>query len=75
MDGRSFQTVTSENGRPSWIGYVGLQLLLGPKEAKPRVNEKVPRSDGCSALRSASQCGRFEAQSRMARESWARSPE
>jgi hypothetical protein len=31
MGGRSFQTVTVTNGQPSWIAYVGFQLLLGPK--------------------------------------------
>jgi len=30
MGGRSFQTVTAANGQPSWIAYVGLQVLLGP---------------------------------------------
>ena len=30
MGGRSFQTVTTTNGQPSWIAYVGLQVLLGP---------------------------------------------
>jgi hypothetical protein len=24
--------VTRENSEPSWIAYVGLQVLLGPKE-------------------------------------------
>jgi hypothetical protein len=32
MYGRSFQTVKSDNGQPSWIAYVGIQWLLGPKE-------------------------------------------
>jgi hypothetical protein len=31
MGGRSFQTITVINGQPSWIAYVGFQLLLGPK--------------------------------------------
>jgi len=31
MGGRSFQKVTTENSQPSWIAYVGLQVLLGPK--------------------------------------------
>ncbi len=31
MAGRSFQAVTVTNGQPSWIAYVGFQLLLGPK--------------------------------------------
>ena len=31
MGGRSFQTVTKDNSQPSWIAYVGVQVLLGPK--------------------------------------------
>jgi hypothetical protein len=31
MGGRSFQKIASTNSQPSWIAYVGLQLLLGPK--------------------------------------------
>ena len=31
MGGRSFQTVSADNSQPSWIAYVGLQVLLGPK--------------------------------------------
>ena len=31
MAGRSFQKVTFENSQPSWIAYLGLQVLLGPK--------------------------------------------
>jgi hypothetical protein len=31
MGGRSFQTVSVANTQPSWIAYVGLQVLLGPK--------------------------------------------
>jgi hypothetical protein len=31
MAGRSFQTTTADNGQPSWIAYVGVQVLLGPK--------------------------------------------
>jgi len=32
MGGRSWQKVTTDNSQPSWIAYVGLQVLLGPKE-------------------------------------------
>jgi hypothetical protein len=32
MGGRSFQTISVTNGQPSWIAYVGIQVLLGPKE-------------------------------------------
>jgi hypothetical protein len=31
MGGRSFQTVSVNNSQPSWIAYVGFQVLLGPK--------------------------------------------
>jgi len=31
MWGRSFQTVSVTNSQPSWIAYVGMQVLLGPK--------------------------------------------
>jgi len=31
MGGRSFQTVSVSNSQPSWIAYVGVQVLLGPK--------------------------------------------
>jgi len=31
MWGRSYQSVTADNSQPSWIAYVGLQVLLGPK--------------------------------------------
>jgi hypothetical protein len=31
--GRSFQAVSMDNSQPSWIAYVGVQVLLGPKES------------------------------------------
>lgn len=31
MAGRSFQTISASNSQPSWIAYVGVQVLLGPK--------------------------------------------
>jgi hypothetical protein len=31
MAGRSFQTVSVNNSQPSWIAYVGFQVLLGPR--------------------------------------------
>jgi len=34
MAGRSFQKASAANGQPSWIAYVGVQVLLGPKDAK-----------------------------------------
>ncbi len=33
MGGRSFQKTSAGSGQPSWIAYVGLQVLLGPKDA------------------------------------------
>ena len=44
MGGRSFQTVSPANGQPSWIAYVGLQVLLGPREpiAPGQVEQKLP---------------------------------
>ena len=30
MGGRSIRTLTRTNGQPSWIAYIGVQLLLGP---------------------------------------------
>jgi hypothetical protein len=32
MGGRSFQSISPSNSQLSWIAYVGLQVLLGPKE-------------------------------------------
>jgi hypothetical protein len=32
MGGRSFQKVTDDNSQPSWIAYVGVQVLLGPQD-------------------------------------------
>jgi len=32
MGGRAIQDVTRTNGEPSWIAYLGIQLLLGPKK-------------------------------------------
>ncbi|QMV18787.1 hypothetical protein GOB94_08905 [Granulicella sp. 5B5] len=35
MGGRSFQTITTQNSQPSWVAYVGLQMLLGPHDHQP----------------------------------------
>ncbi|WP_263354995.1 hypothetical protein [Acidicapsa acidisoli] len=32
MAGRSFQKIAPANAQPNWIGYAGLQLLLGPRQ-------------------------------------------
>jgi hypothetical protein len=46
MGGRSFQAITPTNGQPSWIAYVGLQILLGPEEpVTPQVEQKLPNED------------------------------
>ncbi len=45
MAGRSFQTVTAatNNSQPSWIAYVGVQVLLGPAEpTTSQVEQKLP---------------------------------
>jgi len=43
MGGRSFQTPSGSNNQPSWIAYVGFQVLLGPKEsAAPQADQKFP---------------------------------
>jgi hypothetical protein len=43
MGGRSVQAVSAANSQPSWIAYVGLQVILGPKEAvTPQVEHKLP---------------------------------
>jgi hypothetical protein len=43
MGGRSFQTISASDSQPSWIAYVGIQVLLGPKEpATPQVDQKQP---------------------------------
>ena len=49
MAGRSFQTITAaaNNSQPSWIAYVGLQVLLGPAEpiAPAQVEQKLPNEE------------------------------
>jgi hypothetical protein len=43
MGGRSFQAITVQNSQPSWIAYVGVQVLLGPREpVTPQVEQKLP---------------------------------
>ena len=32
MGGRAMQAVTRNNSEPSWIAYLGLQVVLGAKE-------------------------------------------
>jgi hypothetical protein len=32
MGGRAIQAVTRQNSEPNWIAYLGVQILLGPKE-------------------------------------------
>jgi hypothetical protein len=43
MGGTSFQAVSVNNSQPTWIAYVGLQVLLGPKEPiSSQVEQKLP---------------------------------
>ena len=43
MAGRSFQAISVANSQPSWIAYIGLQVLLGPKQTDtPDVEGKQP---------------------------------
>ncbi len=43
MAGRSFQAIAASNNQPGWIAYVGLQVLLGPKQpATAQVEQKLP---------------------------------
>ena len=47
MGGRSFQAISVSNNQPSWIAYVGLQVLLGPKDpVTQQVEQKVPDQSG-----------------------------
>jgi len=36
LGGRAIQAATRQNSEPSWIAYVGIQILLGPKEASAK---------------------------------------
>ena len=36
LGGRAIQAVTRQNSEPSWIAYVGIQILFGPKEASAK---------------------------------------
>jgi hypothetical protein len=46
MGGRSFQSISPNNSQPSWIAYVGLQVILGPQEpTTPQVEQKLPNED------------------------------
>lgn len=38
MGGRSIQTVTPQNGEPSWIAYLGVQVLLGHDKNEDKPN-------------------------------------
>jgi len=37
MGGRGIEAVTRQKSEPNWIGYLGVQFLLGPKESSERV--------------------------------------
>ena len=36
MGGRAVQKISVDNSQPQWIAYVGLQVLLGPKEERDK---------------------------------------
>jgi hypothetical protein len=36
LGGRAIQAVTRQNSEPSWIAYVGIQILFGPREASAK---------------------------------------
>jgi hypothetical protein len=43
MGGRAIQAISVNNSQPSWIAYVGFQVLLGPKAPElPQVEQKLP---------------------------------
>ena len=39
LGGRAIQAVTRRNSEPSWIAYVGVQILLGPKDVDAAVGK------------------------------------
>ncbi|MGA2351179.1 MAG: hypothetical protein ABSF70_12160 [Terracidiphilus sp.] len=41
MGGRSIQAVTRQNSEPNWIAYLGVQILLGPKESSGEIKPEV----------------------------------
>lgn len=45
MGGRSLQTVVPGNGQPNWIAYLGIQFLVGAKQANQQVEKKLPDED------------------------------
>jgi hypothetical protein len=43
MGARSFQTILASNSQPSWVAYVGVQILWGGDHpVTPQVEQKVP---------------------------------
>jgi hypothetical protein len=44
MGGRAIQAISAANNEPSWIAYVGFQVLLGPQEpiVPDQVEQKLP---------------------------------
>jgi hypothetical protein len=43
MGGRSIQAVTRTSGEPNWIAYIGVQILLGPKDTQDNGDAPTPR--------------------------------
>jgi hypothetical protein len=35
--------VTKTSGEPNWIAYIGVQILLGPKDAQDNGDAPTPR--------------------------------
>jgi hypothetical protein len=43
MAGRAIQSVSRRNSEPSWIAYLGLQILLGPASQTDNGDAPTPR--------------------------------
>ena len=43
MGGRAIQAVARQNSEPSWIAYLGVQFLIGPKEPADNPDAPTPR--------------------------------
>jgi hypothetical protein len=39
MGGRAMQAVTRQNSEPNWIAYLGVQIVLGPKDAATQLEK------------------------------------
>jgi hypothetical protein len=43
MGGRGIQAVTRHNTEPNWIAYLGVQILLGPKDDADKADAPAPK--------------------------------